>query len=82
MLIENGMKLHGIAGLHAKGLLVDQKEAIIYSANINRFSLTSELESHNMEMGLQIIETDVCFKGFASFMNGLNNSVTHQFVLS
>jgi len=81
-LIESGMKLRGISGLHAKGLLVDRKEAIIFSANINPFSLTSERESNHMELGLKLLPSDRSFECFCDFMSELSQSANQQFALN
>lgn len=81
-LIEAGMKLVGIAGMHAKGLLVDQYEGIVFSANINPYSLTSELESNHIELGIKLLKVDSCFDGFALFMNELRRASTHHFMLT
>lgn len=81
-LLMSGMRLLGIPGLHAKGLLVDQAEGIIFSANINPFSLTSELESNHIEMGLQLAAADDRSIEFAAFMNDLRRSAQSQFQLA
>lgn len=81
-LIESGMDLRGIAGLHAKGLLFDQSEGLIISANINPYSLTSEVESNHMEIGVKVAEGDACFNSVALFMNELNQAAIQQFVLA
>ncbi len=82
MLIESGMKLRGITGLHAKGLLVDRKEALIFSANINYYSLASELESNHVELGLKLSPSDHSFHCFCQFMSELSQAANQQFVLA
>lgn len=81
-LLESGMKLRGIAGLHAKGMLVDQYKGLIFSANINPFSLTSGRESNHIEMGLELRADDDCFTDFAAFMKDLKQAANRMFVLT
>lgn len=81
-LIESGMELRGVTGLHAKGLLADQREGLIYSANINPFSLTSGRESNHIEMGLKLTATDACFTDFAGFTNDLKQASNQRFILA
>ncbi len=81
-LIESGMQLRGVAGLHAKGLLVDQSEGLIFSANINPFSLTSGRESNHIELGLKLTANDDCFADFTLFMKDLKQAANRQFELA
>jgi len=81
-LIESGLQLRGVTGLHAKGLLGDQSEGLVFSANINPFSLTGGRESNHMEMGLKLTAADECFSDFTGFMNDLKQAANRQLVLA
>ncbi len=80
-LIKAGLQLRGIAGLHAKGLAVDQSRALIFSANINPYSLTSEFESNHMEMGVSLSKGDDGFESFSEFISDARHAAIQQFVL-
>ena len=81
-LVESGLELQGIAGQHAKGLLVDQSDGLIFSANINPYSLTSGLESHHMELGAKLSANNESFTDFAEFMNDLKRAANNRFKLA
>lgn len=51
-LIDQGLQLVGRSGLHAKGVVADKTSALIMSANLNPFSLESQVDSANIECGL------------------------------
>lgn len=51
-LIGKGLRLFGVTGLHAKGILVDATACGIFSANVNPYSLDSSLPSAHIEAGL------------------------------
>lgn len=81
-LIESGMQLRGITGLHAKGMLIDQSEGIVFSANINPFSMINGCESNHLEIGLEFNRTDDCFSDFVKFMNELMQAANREFLLA
>lgn len=80
-LIESGMLLRGVVGLHAKGMLVDQSESFIFSANLNPFSITGGYESSHLEMGLKISVDDANFADFARFIKDLRQASNQLFEL-
>lgn len=79
-LIDDGLRLFGFTGLHAKGILVDDTACGIFSANINPFSLECDLDSANVEAGL--VETaPLCHLGlYAQFLENIVSRATHHYV--
>lgn len=51
-LIEAGVRISGIDKLHSKGVLIDNSQCGIFSANLNPYSLNSKEFSAHIEMGL------------------------------
>jgi len=51
-LLENGLRLLGMSALHAKGMVVDNSSCAIFSGNINPFSLESDADSAQVEIGM------------------------------
>lgn len=51
-LLANGMRLLGVSTLHAKGIVVDNTGCAIFSGNINPFSLESDADSAQVEIGM------------------------------
>jgi len=51
-LLGNGLRLLGMTGLHANGMVVDHHYCAIFSGNFNPFSLESDADSAQMEVGI------------------------------
>lgn len=78
-LIERGLCLYGVAELHAKGILVDDTACGIFSANVNPYSLESDLESAHIEAGLFEREPLRFLAAYARFLEGLVGGRTHEY---
>lgn len=78
-LIERGLRVYGVAGLHAKGILVDDTACGVFSANINPYSLESELESAHIEAGLFEKEPLRLLAPYARFLERLVEGRTHEY---
>ena len=51
-LIDAGMRLEGLSGLHAKGACVDGSWALAFTGNFNRYSLDGMSETDHVEFGV------------------------------
>lgn len=78
-LMERGLRLSGFAGLHAKGILVDDTACGIFSANINPYSLECDLESANIEAGLFERAPLQSLAAYARFLEYLVAGRTHEY---
>lgn len=81
-LMESGMELLSVPGLHAKGFLVDHTWCGIQSANFNPYSLDSERVECNVEFGIVGPADHSIMSGWASLICHLANHPTHQFILN
>lgn len=80
-LIQAGMELYGYPRLHAKGFLFDNHLCGITSANFNPYSLDTYGKASNLELALHG-QTDIQpMNQFASYLQTLVASATHQFML-
>jgi phosphatidylserine/phosphatidylglycerophosphate/cardiolipin synthase-like enzyme len=77
-LLRSGLRLLGVTGLHAKGILVDDRWCGVGSANFNPFSLDSDLESANVECGIIGDAAAAALAPFAAFLTGLAEGATHE----
>jgi len=78
-LIEEGMELVGVRGLHAKGFLIDNSWCGIQSANFNPYSLDTGCATSNVEMAISGPRTSLILSDFADFILALSERPTHQF---
>ena len=81
-LIREGMMLHGINGLHAKGFLIDDTWCGIQSANFNPYSLDNTLAKEcNVELFMIGQTTQKPLREYAEFLNSLVKKATHLMTL-
>ncbi len=80
-LLESGMELLGVRGLHAKGFLLDDRWCGIQSANFNPYSLDWRREECNVELIIVGDARDKSLRGFPDWMRGLLVQATHYFVI-
>lgn len=79
-LINHGMELRGITGLHAKGILIDKQFCGILSANFNPYSLNSQSTEANWETAIVGSALAPALKDFAAFLEKLACNPTHELV--
>lgn len=77
-LLESGMELLGVPGLHAKGFLVDNAWCGIQSANFNPYSLDWKRDECNVEFVLAGRTIDPLLMVYAGCLRHLCNQATHQ----
>lgn len=78
-LIACGLRLHGMKGLHAKGVLVDTSACAILSGNINPYSLECGADSAHVECGYcERGELNV-MAGYAVFLAWLAANPSHVY---
>lgn len=78
-LLERGLLLRGVEGLHAKGIAVDGAACGLFSANVNPFSLQSNAESAHVECGLFVNPNDPLLRAYGQFIEELNRKATHAY---
>lgn len=78
-LLESGMNLFGVTGLHAKGLLIDGRWCGLHSANFNPYSLDPRCETANWEFGIVGPADHPILSEWASFIQNLADHPTHRF---
>jgi phosphatidylserine/phosphatidylglycerophosphate/cardiolipin synthase-like enzyme len=79
-LINHGMELRGITGLHAKGILIDKRCCGIQSANFNPYSLDSQRTEANWETAIVGSAQAPMLRDFAAFIERMTLNPTHQLV--
>lgn len=80
-LLESGMELLGVQGLHAKGFLVDDRWCGIQSANFNPYSFDWRREECNVELVIAGDARDKILMAFADWMRSLTQQATYYFSL-
>ncbi len=78
-LIDKGLRLRGVTGLHAKLLLTDGGRCGLMSANVNPFSLDSGAESANVEWGLVGDAGSAALAPVARLLEALAATPTHEY---
>ena len=78
-LMDAGLRLLGVTGLHAKGFLIDDDYCGILSANFNPYSLGAVDVASNLEMALCGSPVTPPFLPFAHFLRDLQQNPTHCF---
>jgi len=76
-LVQQGLRLLGIEGLHAKGVLVDRFACALFSANFNPYSLDSNADSAHVECGLCETGGLSLLLPYANFLEHLEQQATH-----
>ena len=71
-LLSEGMGLKEIPHLHAKGIIVDNANMMLMSANFNPYSLGNLTTSH-IELGLEAKDFASWSEGFKAFVRHLLN---------
>lgn len=79
-LLEAGLQLKGIHGLHAKGMMFDRTHGMVFSANINPFSLSSG-ETNHIEMGIALASASNNFEHFKKVFLHILTAANHQYFL-
>jgi phosphatidylserine/phosphatidylglycerophosphate/cardiolipin synthase-like enzyme len=82
-LLDAGMELVGVSGLHAKGFVVDEKWCGLHSANFNPYSLCPDrVENHvavaNVELGVCGPSVRGLLSNATEFLLQLANEPTHE----
>jgi phosphatidylserine/phosphatidylglycerophosphate/cardiolipin synthase-like enzyme len=78
-LVRGGMRLLGVKGLHAKGILADDATCGLMSANYNPFSLDSTVESAHVECGIFGPSETLLFRDYSRFLSRLPSVATHRY---
>ena len=78
-LLERGLLLRGVEGLHAKWIAVDGTVCGLFSANVNPFSLQSNAESAHVECGLFVSPNYPLLEAYCQFIEELNRQATHAY---
>lgn len=73
-LLENGMRLLGISTLHAKGIVIDNNACAIFSGNINPYSLESDADSAQVEIGICEFEHPQFLGAYGRWLTGLEEA--------
>ena len=80
-LIRRGMRLVGVTGLHAKGILSDEAVCGLMTANFNAYSLDSFVDTAHVECGIFGAAGSPMFQGFSRFLASLPAAATHAYRL-
>lgn len=85
-LMEQGLQVFGVTGLHAKGFLVDGVHCGMMSANFNPYSMNPEIlkegkPTANIEMAIAGRSDSELLSGFAAFLCHLVHGATHRLEL-
>jgi len=78
-LLENGLRLLGMTGMHAKGMLVDNSYCAIFSGNFNPFSLDSDVDSANVEIGLCDFEKEGLLSSYGKLIALLEDAADFEY---
>ena len=80
MLMRQGLEVLAYPGMHAKGLVIDDTYCGIFSANINPYSLSSDLDSANVEIGYFEDCHSNSMHEFARWIRYIADSAPHQII--
>ncbi|MCP5538379.1 MAG: phosphatidylserine/phosphatidylglycerophosphate/cardiolipin synthase family protein [Akkermansiaceae bacterium] len=78
-LIESGLHLLGVTGLHAKGFMIDGKFCGLQSANFNPYSLDTGCKTANLEFGIVGSVDHPVLSEWGSLIRHLADQPTHCF---
>ena len=78
-LLERGLLLRGVEGLHVKGIAVDSAVYGLFSANINPFSLQSSAESAHVECGVFATPNYPPLRAYGLLIEELCRQATHAY---
>lgn len=70
-LMEAGLQIRTMPGLHAKGIVIDDKFCGLYSGNLNPYSLGGALETGHIETGLFGSAKHTFLKPYAEYLRQL-----------
>jgi phosphatidylserine/phosphatidylglycerophosphate/cardiolipin synthase-like enzyme len=80
-LLESGMELLGVSGLHAKGFLVDDSWCGIQSANFNPYSLDYRRNESNIEIAIIGRSRESPLSAYAAWLRLVADSASHRLCL-
>jgi phosphatidylserine/phosphatidylglycerophosphate/cardiolipin synthase-like enzyme len=78
-LLENGLRLLGMSALHAKGMVVDGSSCAIFSGNINPYSLQSDANSAQVEIGLFEFGQLSVLRSYGKWLTSLEESADYEY---